>query len=354
MIKKISLLLALSYSCFAQVIVLNETNRQPIDGVEVYSAKGVLIGLSNSKGEIALQTSQELLLFSHFLYEAKTTSQHEFVYLKPRSIQLADVQVKSNKRKMGVVLKGYFRSFQFRNDSLEFFSDGEIEVLVPANPNKGNQYKRTQERNLTGQLFKMAYNGKTMQYGMTIATPPILDLIRTKDLQASALPFNPKQDSIALFQPETGKKWGHVNRINANLLQVTIHQYPPGEPNILNGLGMESHILVKDEESIAQVQNIENLDPIQLIYHKNINKIDFKAKGRSTYDQYFAITEFFITAAEVESGEEKGFSKRTVLGKGNHYSELYWEKAASHPNFKPLPPVIQEEINRITKEEKKP
>lgn len=354
MIKKISLLLALSYSCFAQLIVLNETNRKSIDGVEVYSDKGVLLCLSNSKGEIPLQPSQETLQFSHFLYHLKTSRAAQVVYLTPRSIELADVQVKSNKRKMGIVLKGYFRSFQFRNDSLEFFSDGEIEVLVSANPNKGNQYKRTQERNLTGQLFKIAYSGKTMQYGMTIASPPILELIRTKDLQASALTFNPRQDSIVLFQPKTGKNWGHINRINANLVQVNIHQYPPGEPNILKGLGMESHILVNDEESIAHVQNVENLDPIQLIYHKNVKKLDFKAKGRPTYDHYYAIAEFFVTSAEVESGEEKGFSKRTSLGMGNHYSNRYWEKAASHPNFKPLPSSIEEEINRQSNQKEVP
>jgi hypothetical protein len=141
-----------------------------------------------------------------------------------------------------------------------------------------------------------------------------------------------------------------MNRINAQLHQVAIHQYPEGKPIVLKSLGMESHILVNDEESIAQVENRENLDPIQLIYHKNVHKIDFKAKGKSTFDQYHSITEFFIHSAEIETGDEKGFSKRTSLGSETRYTEPYWEKASSHPNFKPLPLAIEEEIKRQTKE----
>ncbi|MFM6914644.1 MAG: hypothetical protein ACKOUQ_07095 [Aquirufa sp.] len=349
MIQKIVLLLTLSYSSLAQIRVLNEKNRQPITGVEVYSEQGILLGLSDSKGEIALK-SPATFLFSHFLYESKKSAASQDIYLQPRSIQLADVQVKSNKRKMGVLLKGYFRSFQFRNDSLEFFSDGEIEVLVPANPNKSVEYKHIQKRNFKGPLFKMAFQGKSTSYGITITLPPILELIRTRDLQTSARALNTKQDSVALIQAETGIPWGQMNRINPHLHQVAIHQYPEGKPVVLKSLGMESHILVNDEESIAQVENRENLDPIQLIYHKNVHKIDFKAKGKSTFDQYHSITEFFIHSAEIETGDEKGFSKRTSLGSETRYSEPYWEKAYSHPNFKPLPLAIEEEIKRQTKE----
>jgi hypothetical protein len=349
MTQKIVFLLALSYSSLAQIHVLNEKNRQPIESVEVYSDQGILLGLSDSKGEIPLK-SPATLLFSHFLYESKKCAASQDIYLKPRGIQLADVQVKSNKRKLGVLLKGYFRSFQFRNDSLEFFSDGEIEVLVPANPNKSVEYKHIQQRNFKGPLFKMAFQGKSTSYGITITLPPIIELIRTRDLQASVRPLNTKQDSVALIQAETGIPWGQMNRINPRLHQVAIHQYPERKPIVLKSLGMESHILVNDEESIAQVENRENLDPIQLIYHKNVHKIDFKAKGKSTFDQYHSITEFFIHSAEIETGDEKGFSKRTSLGSKTRYTEPYWEKAYSHPNFKPLPLAIEEEIKRQTKE----
>jgi hypothetical protein len=349
MMQKILFLLALTYSSLGQIRILNEKNLQPIEGVEVYSNKGVLTGLSNSNGEVELEATGSFQ-FSHFLYESKTSPATQKIYLKPRSIQLVDVQVKSNKRKMGVLLKGYFRSFQFRNDSLEFFSDGEIEVLVPSNPNKSVEYKRLQQRNLTGQLFKMAYEGKSMNYGITITLPPILELIRTKDLQASALPLNTRKDSVALIQAVTGIRWGQINRINTNLIQVAIHKYPVSKPAILKTLGMESHISVNDEESIAQVENRNNLDPIQLIYHKNVNKINFKAKGKSNFDQYNSITEFFIQSAEIETGDERGYSKRTSLGNETRYSYPYWEKAASHPNFKPLPLAIEEEINRQTME----
>ncbi|MEY4309839.1 MAG: hypothetical protein RL422_2042 [Bacteroidota bacterium] len=349
MTQKIVFLLALSYSSLAQIHVLNEKNLQPIESVEVYSDQGILLGLSDSKGEIPLK-SPATLLFSHFLYESKKCAASQDIYLKPRGIQLADVQVKSNKRKLGVLLKGYFRSFQFRNDSLEFFSDGEIEVLVPANPNKSVEYKHIQQRNFKGPLFKMAFQGKSTSYGITITLPPIIELIRTRDLQASVRASNTKQDSVALIQAETGIPWGQMNRINPRLHQVAIHQYPERKPIVLKSLGMESHILVNDEESIAQVENRENLDPIQLIYHKNVHKIDFKAKGKSTFDQYHSITEFFIHSAEIETGDEKGFSKRTSLGSKTRYTEPYWEKAYSHPNFKPLPLAIEEEIKRQTKE----
>lgn len=349
MLQKIVFLFALYFSSFAQIRVLNEQNLQPIEGVEVYSNKGILVGLSDVNGYVQLNSSDSFY-FSHFLYECKTSQATPQVYLKPRSIQLADVQVKSNKRKMGVLLKGYFRSFQFRNDSLEFFSDGEIEVLVPANPNKSVEYKHIQQRNFKGPLFKMAFQGKSTSYGITITLPPIIELIRTRDLQASVRALNTKQDSVALIQADTGIPWGQVNRINPHLYQVAIHQYPEGKPFVLKSLGMESHILVNDEESIAQVENRENLDPIQLIYHKNVHKIDFKAKGKSTFDLYHSITEFFIHSAEIETGDEKGFSKRTSLGSETKYTEPYWEKAYSHPNFKPLPLAIEEEIKRQTKE----
>lgn len=353
MLQKIFLLLALSFSSFAQIRVLNEQNQLPIEGVEVYTINGTLVGLSNFNGEIALG-STEAYHFSHFLYESKTGRSTPQVYLKPRSIQLEEIQVKSNKRKKGVLLKGYFRSFQFRNDSLELFSDGEIEVLVPSNPNKSVEYKHIQQRNLTGILFKMAFTGKAMALGIRITFPPILELIRTRDLQASAQALNTRQDSVALIQAETNIRWGQVNRINPNLHQVAIHQYPLKIPYVLKSLGMESHILVNDEESIAQVNNRENLDPIQFIYHKNVHKIDFKAKGKSSFDLYHSITEFFIDSAEIETGNEKGFSKRTTLSNVSRFTEPYWEKAASHPNFKPLPKAIEEEINRQMKENQWP
>jgi hypothetical protein len=47
MLQKIVFLLALSYSSLAQIHVLNEKNLQPIEGVEVYSDLGILLGLSD-------------------------------------------------------------------------------------------------------------------------------------------------------------------------------------------------------------------------------------------------------------------------------------------------------------------
>jgi len=92
MLQKIVFLFALYFSSFAQIRVLNEQNLQPIEGVEVYSNKGILVGLSDVNGYVQLNSSDSFY-FSHFLYECKTSQPTPQVYLKPRSIQLADVQV---------------------------------------------------------------------------------------------------------------------------------------------------------------------------------------------------------------------------------------------------------------------
>jgi hypothetical protein len=345
------LVLLINHSLFCQLVVFDESLKKPIEGVEVYSADGSLLGLTNQLGEIDISSKQlhlnVPLFLSHFLYEHKQIINHSGVsYLKSKGFILADVQVLANRNNQNLVLKGYFRSSQFRNDSLEFFHDGEIEVLIYPNSNKRIQYRIIQERDVVGRLFKMAYTGKKMNFGVKIITPPIIQHIQQSELFSNERLNKVNPQHVKIQMATSDMTVGNMYKIsNSNVIQIEFNEIPSNKPIINKGLGMESQIIQKDEIAVLNSNAFENVDPAQIIYFKNIHKMNFRAKDKKQFDQYQAISEFFVDSVELSNANSKGFTKSTILEDKTNIKDAYWVRASQHPNFKPLPPVIDAEIN---------
>ncbi len=345
------LLLFFSHSLFSQIVVLDDSLKQPIIGVEVYSNEGSLIGITNHLGEIDISSkhlmADEPIFLSHFLYEIKQITNHTGVYyLKSKGILLSDVQVIAKRNNQNLVLKGYFRSTQFRNDSLEFFHDGIIEVLIFPNSSKHVQYRILQERDIVGRLFKMAYVGKKMNFGIKIITPPIIERIQQSEFFSLDRLNILNQQHAEVITSTSDHTIGNMYKVvNSNIIQVEFNEISKNRPLIHKGFGMESQIIQKDEIAVLNSGAFQNIDPAQIIYFKNIHKLKFRPKDKKHFDEYQAISEFFVEEVELQKGSIKGFTSSTILKDKSNVIDSYWVRASKHPNFKPLPPVIDVEIN---------
>ncbi len=94
---------ALNISLAQKITVIDNTNLQPIEGVQVYINDDKYIGSTNAKGEINVFESAEKYSFSHVSYQKKTITQQEIekknfvIFLTPQIHLLNEYTVSSNR-----------------------------------------------------------------------------------------------------------------------------------------------------------------------------------------------------------------------------------------------------------------
>jgi hypothetical protein len=123
------------------ITFLDETNKEPIIGLQIFSENGSFIGNPDSTGkfELDLYVLQQGKTKSILAYNSEYSSPEyklnevpNFIYLKKNEyIQLEPVVVTARGSKKYFTLNGFFRSWQLVNGKLIKYGDGLIEYHMP-------------------------------------------------------------------------------------------------------------------------------------------------------------------------------------------------------------------------------
>jgi hypothetical protein len=341
----------------AQVKVVDKVDNEPIGFVQVYTTEGDYLGSTNEGGFL----EKELLnimktydcsgfTFNHVTYlevkvDKTTFNNTEVIYLSP-NVRLLNEAIVTNKRKKGFLkIRGYYRSYQFNENKLEFYSDGKIEVVYNSNLKKAPLVKRVEERFFENPLNK--------QSGFIInMTGPITPEIQVQPDDLSKLYTVSEltsSDKYSLKNLETNKQIGHIVS-KENFIRLELQTLSRESPKIIKALGNISVIDYENEYYIFSGTTPSDLHPVNINYHKWTQNLRYKGKKDNAFSPFEAVKEIFIDSIEyIEAIPKDGFSRFTGTENNSNYTTEFWKEAEKHPFYQPLPSGVAESLKNNLK-----
>lgn len=141
LISVFSLFPILIYSQNIKITFIDKLDRKPINGIQIFSENGSLIGNSNIQGEFELDKSilkesgvKNLMFYddNYLSVEYNIDEIPQFISMeKMKSYELEPVVIIKKLSEKYYTIRGYFRSWQLVNNKLVKYGDGLIEYHVP-------------------------------------------------------------------------------------------------------------------------------------------------------------------------------------------------------------------------------
>ena len=123
----------------AQLKLVDSLSQEPVVAANIFSADGVLLAVSNAAGLVHADDlrkgSKDSVTVQHVAYQNKVLSDSLFrssaaVYLTPRRVEIGEVKVLDKSKYDYLVLKGYFRKQDLRNNKTRYFYDGILTYYI--------------------------------------------------------------------------------------------------------------------------------------------------------------------------------------------------------------------------------
>jgi hypothetical protein len=299
-----------TFSLKSQIKIVDQKKNLPIQNVEIFNKNGVLVGLSDNQGIIpSIKPADYPLFISHFLYkETEVNRPISQIELIPKFEILANVSVKATKLKY-IILSGYFRGFQTKNDTLDIYADAKINWIVNAKNFKTIGFEILSSRYLKSKKYS-AYKLRAGKFGIKLITLPSLQNDLPKyELQSISptlfvLNYTAKEKEFVF--------WGNSSRIQLNMDELfTLNREKPFE---------------------------------NLVYFNHKHRLKFRQKKSTISDQYEALTEFSPNQIYFSNNLPDKLHKRIVIDEHSNHHSNFWEEIEANPRFKILPPAIIKSI----------
>lgn len=312
--KHIIFILLISFSLKSQFKIVDKSNQNPISNVEIYNRNGVFIFSADDQGMIPSINNEEYPIYiSHFLYNhVEVKSPEKLISLTPKSIMLDNVEVKTSNLKY-LILEGFYRGFQTKNDSLDIYIEAKINWIVSSNDFKNIGYEVLESRFFLSKKYQHYKQGR-MFIGMKIIAFPML------------------QADITAFKSKSLAKNIFVSDFAAN----------DGKASEVKLLGNISNILINQDEIIS---GSENKALGSLIFFSHKHKLSFKSKKSTFSDRYEALDEFTPTNIYYSNELPSNLQKRRIIKQQSDYKTDFWKQFELNPNFKTLSPVLVKSLN---------
>jgi hypothetical protein len=308
--KSLIFILLISFVGQAQIKVIDNASQKPINSVEIYNKKGVLLGTTNEFGLCPnLSSGDYPITLSHFLYANQVfQTPSEILKLSPKSMMLQEVVVHADKHKY-IILEGYFRGFQTKNDSLDLYADSQIKWILTAKNYKPVGYEVIASRYYRSKNY-MLYKQKNISFAMKNITLPQL----TVDLKK--------------FQ---------TSKVTEKIYQILFKENQ-GKEEEIKFLGNSSKILIHEDELFTTSEHaaLENL-----LFFNHKSKLIFSPKKSANSDRYEALIEFLPSQIYFSDELPPNIQKRIIIKEKSNYRDAYWEIFERNPNFKQLTTEIK-------------
>ena len=308
------IILLLSFSVKSQIKIVDSSDQKPISNVEIFNKNGVLIFTSDDNGMTASINIEEYPLYiSHFLYKnIELKSPEKSILLTPKSVILNTVEVKASKLKY-LILEGFYRGFQTKNDSLDIYTDAKIKWIVSLKGYKNIGFEVLESRYFLSKKYSYYKQGRNFIV-MKLNTFPQL------------------QNDITKFKSRSLAK------------NIFVFENPDdnGKEKEIKLLGNISKILINKDELISSSES-NSLEALIFFSHKN--KLSFKSKKSDTFDRYEALDEFTPTDIYFSNDIPSNLQKRIIIKEQSEYGTDFWKQFELNPNFKVLSPAIIKSLN---------
>lgn len=342
-------LLFISYTVNAQVVLIDKITKEPIPFVQVFDSEGKFYGMSNSSGVLDIQSLQnsetKKLILYHMSYTEFTGSIKDFlqaknILLEPKVFSLSEVIVTPSKSRKYFKISGYYRGYQFRDNRLEYFSDGKIELLYDSPLRKTPLVNRVEERFFTSSKLQ----NRNFIINMIGPIVPELSILPNNLEDSYVLSKSPSNNLFHILDRKGASKKGII-KVDDTYSRIELQPISSENPKIIRLLGNESIINHKEVfyAFVGDIFKYEKLD--NLLYHKWTQNLRYKPKDFTTYETFEAVKELFIYSVEyTDEKPPKKFDKFTGFKKESNFSTNFWGEAEKHPFYQPLPSGVAESL----------
>jgi hypothetical protein len=340
----------LIFSQNIKITFIDKLDKKPINGIQIFSENGSIIGNSNSKGEFELDKSilkesgfKNLMVYNdnYLSVEYNIDEIPQIISLeKIKSYELEPVVIIKKLSEKYYTIRGYFRSWQLVNNKLVKYGDGLIEYHIP--------YKNSNNDFDTG-IKKYITEYRTFK----------IDSIKQKSRIISISSFDsyldcqiPKRDILA-------RGW---KQYKTKLTKDNLHSIFEGEKNV----GYVKYDKNNNADEINISESFEDSDAVKFLFWK------FSASYTNTEkwtgeDEFRHLNYSFISEKKIVKSKEKNNAvetnneifidnnliyndkipekSKTYIDKDrSFYTSKYWdEQIKKHP----LPSIINRQLLNV-------
>jgi hypothetical protein len=340
----------LIFSQNIKITFIDRFDKNPINGMQIFSDNGSLIGNSNIKGEFEFDKSilkqssvKNLMIYdeNYLSVEYNIDEIPQIIRLeKMKSYQLEPVVIIKKLSEKYYTIRGYFRSWQLVNNKLVKYGDGLIEYHIP--------YKNTNNDFETG-IKKYITEYRTFK----------IDSIKQKSRIISISSFDsyldcqiPKRDVFA----RESKKY------KTEFIKDSLYSIFEGEKNVgyvindKNNNASEINVseTFEDNDAVkflfwkfsASYTNIEKWAGEEEIRHLNYSFTSEKkiVKTKEKNNAVETINEIFIDDKLIYNDKIPEKSKTYIDKDRSFYTSKYWEEQRKRH---PLPSAINEQLINV-------
>jgi len=340
----------LIYSQNIKITFIDKLDRKPINGIQIFSENGSLIGNSNSKGELELDKSilkesgiKNLMIYddNYLSVEYNIDEIPQIISLeKMKSYELEPVIIIKRLSEKYYAIRGYFRSWQLVNNRLVKYGDGLIEYHIP--------YKNSNNDFDTG-IKKYITEYRTFK----------IDSIKQKSRIISISMFDSYLDCQIPKRDILERGWKQYKTVLTNDSLYSIFE---GKQNVgyvkydKNNNATEINVSESFEDSdavkllfwkfSASYTNTEKWTGEDEIRHLNYSFISEKkiVKSKEKNNAVETINEIFIDDKLIYNDKIPEKSKTSIDKDRSFYNSKYWEEQIKKH---PLPSAINEQLINV-------
>ena len=343
------------YFVFAQVTkmtVLDRADKNPINGINILTETGSLIGNTNEKGEFVFDKSSfgeleiKKLMFYNIDYqsiELPAINLPTVIYLdKIKVYQLNTVEIKPKSINQSFILCAYIRSWKLVNDKLVRFGDAIVDYEVPFEGSKdptrlqkkkyikGMRNFKIDSIKSKSRIISITYNNNFFSEGLPKSDPIS---------RGGGSSVKKVKDSLYDYYFD-GKKIGYAIYDKKNL---------PSEIHTSRNFEGEEAIKVSawwkisgKSKYIAKWTGSDRTRRPTYIFSNQKIAVDSKIKGKTNAEE--TVTEIFIDANINYDWIKPIKYKPFVDIDRSFYNEDYWTKEMKKH---PLPSFILEQLKNV-------
>ncbi|QIH33711.1 carboxypeptidase-like regulatory domain-containing protein [Sphingobacterium sp. DR205] len=343
---------------FAQIRIIDSLSGEPVPSVNIYTEDGTLLGVADTKGEIALDSlrknANSVLILQHISYNnyqetIGSLRKEKLVKLIPRSIKIDEIAIADKSKYDYLILKGYFRNTTFFNKRARYFYDGIIAYYIPLKDKKGKVYHRVldyriYEDSLTTRNFKEVM-GNFWSWNPHVMRMKAQSVVN--DLPSKFVLVQDKEKKLI----RTGNlNTGYIQKTTRGDVQVYFDIIPPNSQKEVSFFKLKGQQYTGVTMENYTETNLDKPEPSKLVSKVMMNVGAIKRGRKSEFVPFDFLSEFytqerkFITKEEFKS-VKKELTSGIWLDLKSRYANKFW---LDNPKFgiPQLNPFIEKKFGK--------
>lgn len=334
----------------SEIVFLDEQNKEPIIGLQIFSQNGSFIANTNTKGvfeldvEILQQSGvQNIVAYNteYFSSEYIITAIPALIYLKKnQSIQLDEITITASNLSAYFTVKAYFRSWQLSNGDLIKYGDGLVNYHIP-------YFDVDDDFDTAVKSYFIAYRtfkGDAVKQKSRIISVSFWD----NYLAVSRIPKNDLLQSRSSYNVKLrSEDFGSIYDENKDLGFVIYDQNKNAvEINVKHSFDDENSkktLFWKFSGKSTRIEKwIGDGDTRRPNYLFTNSKKSVEKKGQ--YNNIETVTEIFFEDTIIDGKQKPENSKKYIDQDRSFYNSNYWEELLIKY---PLPSEIKSQLTKV-------